>query len=390
MRAAAVQRWATVGVFTVLPVAGLVNGAIYAGLLFGLGLIVTGAGWIARGGAAVPDRPLLVLALLLAGWAWMSVAWSVAPGESVHRALQFTAILAGALLLATAPVERGVPVNLFPLMLAALALGGMVLAGDKLAGYPLQHVLSAKAAYPDSKYNRGLDYFSLLVWPMLACGALSGHRRRDLLLACLLAALLAADGRSTTAKLALAAGAIIYAAARAAPRITGRGMLIGTAVLAATLPAWLRLAAQHRTAVAGSIKASGIHRLEIWDYLTARVAERPLLGWGIGAAHDVPIRPGELAHYHYVTGQAVYPHQQWLELWLELGAVGAALALALAVLALRRIGHLPPRTRPFALAACTAALAVTCSNFEITTDSWWAALAGTAFLTRAAARLEAA
>jgi O-antigen ligase len=193
-----------------------------------------------------------------------------------------------------------------------------------------------------------------------------------------------------TASVALLLGAVAFALVVVLPRAVPRLAAGAQTLLMITLPVWLRLAASHRAAFATHIKASGIHRLEIWDYMTARVAERPVLGWGLGAANAVPIRPEELSHYRFVTPQGVYPHQQWLELWLEVGVVGVLIALAAALLVLGRIDRLPPHTREFGFAAFATAMTISFSNFEITTDSWWAALAGTAFLIRTAARLEAA
>jgi O-antigen ligase len=388
--AGAVRSAAPLWVFAALPSAGLVNGALYAPLLFGFAIAVTLAAWAADGTPPRADGALLVLAGLLVALGWASVAWSVAPAESARRALQLTLIAAASLLLLAVPSADGaVAKKLFPVMLAALAVGALTMVADRALGYPLQHLMAAKATYPVAKYNRGLDYFSLLAWPMLACGAVA-RRGRELVLAALLAALLAVAGRSTTAPVALLCGAAGYGLAVFWPRHVARVATLAVTLMAVTLPVWLRIAAAHRAGLAGHIKASGMHRLEIWDYMTARVMERPLLGWGLAAANAVPIRPAELAHYRFVVPQGVYPHQQWLELWLELGVVGALLALALALLVLGRIARLPPRTRAFGFAAFAAALAVSFSNFEITTDSWWAALAGTAFLLRAAARLEAA
>jgi O-antigen ligase len=98
-----------------------------------------------------------------------------------------------------------------------------------------------------------------------------------------------------------------------------------------------------------------------------------LLGWGIGDANTIPN-----AYLH--NGHGVYPHNQWLELWVEIGAIGAIIGLALALLTLRRIGRLAPPIRPYALAAFAAAVVISCVNFEVTTDSWWAALAASAWL----------
>jgi len=57
------------------------------------------------------------------------------------------------------------------------------------------------------------------------------------------------------------------------------------------------------------------------------------------------------------------------------------LALALALLALARIRRsLTPEVQPFGHAAFASALTISLANFEITTDSWWAALVASAYL----------
>jgi O-antigen ligase len=84
-----------------------------------------------------------------------------------------------------------------------------------------------------------------------------------------------------------------------------------------------------------------------------------------------------MAGYLYVSPDGVYPHNQWIEAWLELGLPGVLLGLALVWLALRRCRS------AYAIAAVAAALVMSGLNFEITTDSWWAALAASALLFRA-------
>jgi O-antigen ligase len=108
------------------------------------------------------------------------------------------------------------------------------------------------------------------------------------------------------------------------------------------------------------------------------------LGWGFATAKLVPIRAAEMRGYVWVDPHGVYPHNQVLQLWLETGLLGAALGAVFVLLVLRRIARLPPRIYPFACAAFAAAFAVSASSFELTTDSWWAALALTAILLRLA------
>ena len=88
----------------------------------------------------------------------------------------------------------------------------------------------------------------------------------------------------------------------------------------------------------------------------------------------------ELRHYVILNGNNIYAHDQWLELWVETGAFGAALGLVFSILVLHRIRRTSPAVRPFAYAAFGAGVLISCVNFEVMTDSWWAAVAASGFL----------
>lgn len=81
-------------------------------------------------------------------------------------------------------------------------------------------------------------------------------------------------------------------------------------------------------------------RIEIWDQAARRTFEKPLLGWGLDSASKLPNRnevtvityvpdPKPIAHLH--------PHNAPIQIWFELGAVGAAMAAALFAFFYRRI-----------------------------------------------------
>ena len=55
-------------------------------------------------------------------------------------------------------------------------------------------------------------------------------------------------------------------------------------------------------------------RVAIWRFTTERVVERPWLGWGMDASR---MWPGVIP---------LHPHNAALQVWLELGVVGAACA----------------------------------------------------------------
>jgi len=376
-------QWPAIVVFAALPTVGLVAGPSYAVLIFGLAVVQLAQGVFVNGRSTTVaiDPALCLLAAGFATLCWASMSWSIDPTHSLHGALQVTAIMVGALaLLAALPPTYETTDLLLRVLVIATILGATIIVADSLFSYRFEAWVTGRTnVTAATKYNRGIDYLGLIAWPQFAFLALRRRYRETVLLAvCLLAILLI--GASLAARVAAVSGVLVFALAFWLPRIVAPLLACSTTVLAAGLPFALRVMANHRAALAPYLKPSGLQRLEIWDYMTARVFEHPLLGWGIAAANAVPVTPAEISSYVFRDTPGTYPHNQWLELWVETGAVGAALGLAFALVVIHRIQRVAAPSRPFAYAAFASAVAVSCVNFELTTDSWWAAMAATSFL----------
>ena len=376
-----VDQWAPVLVFAALPTLGLAAGPSYSSLIIGLAVVQLLSGLAAGRGLPPIDRPLAAIAGLFLTLCWASVAWSIDQRESMRAALGLTGVLVALLVFRSGRYGRPEAMEtLFRVLLIATLVGIGMARLDIWLGYPLEGVISTKPGFhAATKYNRGVDYLVLIVWPLLA------HvwwRRRWWSMAALglAIAVMLAMTHSLAARVAVAAGMVVLLLAWAAPRLVAIGLGWGAAALVAALPVALRLLAERRAELARFLKPSGVERLEIWDYMTARVFEHPIRGWGLRTSTRVPIRPNELASYIYADPHGIYPHNQWLELWVELGVLGAALGLVFALLLLWRIRGLPDALRPFAYAAFASAMTLASVNYEVVTDSWWCALAASAVL----------
>jgi hypothetical protein len=371
---------ASLGLLAALPLVGLLTGPAYAGLVWALAAVRL----VGRRGAPVVDWPLVNTAWVFLVVCLVGCVFSVAPGHSLREIGQLGLIWAGCLVLLA---DRSMPAAVVKLVFAAISVavlvGVLMLCVDRALGFPLQRHLVSGAVFPETKYNRGVDYLSLLVWPVVGFWVSRGRVWPAIGVAAVVT-VAATAGHSTTARVACVLGLVTWLCARRAPREAARVLIAVVVVLAVSLPLWVHALAADRFVLWHMVKPSFLHRLEIWDYMSDRVFERPWLGWGLGNAHAVPIMPAELSSYTFVDPHGVYPHNQWLELWLETGAVGVAVAVSFAMLAVRRIEGAARGLQPFMLAAGAAALAVSHANFELTTDSWWAALAVTAFLFRLA------
>ena len=355
-------------VFAALPPVGLAIGPAYAPMLFGLATILT----LSRRSWPDFDRALALLALAFLAVCAIGLLWSVSPPFSGRRLGQLAGIWIGCLALLALPdlSEMG-RFWLRRVIYCGIAIAALLLSADTLFDFPLQRLLTGGAANAAYKYNRGLIALVLIAWPTMA----SLSRTRAYIVAPVLGLALLV-GLSSTGLLAFAVSCVIWFIARFTPKAAFWIIGIATTILTLGLPFLLRALSAHRDRLAPLVKSSGLHRLEIWDYMSARILERPLTGWGLGMANQVPIRPEELANYLYVTPDGIYPHNQWIEAWLETGLPGVLLGLALVWLVLKRL------STQYQLAALSAALTVSMLNFEITTDSWWAAVAASALLFR--------
>jgi exopolysaccharide production protein ExoQ len=172
---------------------------------------------------------------------------------------------------------------------------------------------------------------------------------------------------SMGAELAIAAGA---GAAIFTGAFVKRGAAILTVALAAGILAapFIASAPQLETlSQRRDISVSIYHRAAIWHFTAGKILEQPAFGWGMHASRTMPeskrqIAPGaELIPLH--------PHNAALQIWLELGLVGAVAAAA-AMLALGRRIRGDRATRAALAGALLAAVAVGSVGYGIW-QGWW-------------------
>lgn len=86
------------------------------------------------------------------------------------------------------------------------------------------------------------------------------------------------------------------------------------------------------------------HRAMIWSFALDRLAERPVLGWGLDAARAIPGADDNSSHPDCLPPETwglnqimpLHPHNGVMHVWLELGVVGAFLGLGLILSTLRK------------------------------------------------------
>lgn len=377
-------------------------------------LVLTSATLVAsrHAGAPVMAKSIGALAAVAPLLVWMlaSALWSPDGAASVDVALRVSALFAAGILLVASFGLR--PLERLRLPLIATALGfsaaGAVVAVDLVLGGHLALFLHGPRLDdidPALAYGRAATLHAILLPPILVGLRRLGARR--LAAACALFSMVAIlESSSLSAKTALAASLVTFAAVCALPQLRWAGLVLsGFAALALPLifPLSLNVAT---TCWLADHKPSALHRLEIWSFVAEHIAQRPIAGWGLDAARRVPggtapviIRHCDAAEHPdgiALTSQSLplHPHNAVLQVWLELGGIGVALGLGPLILSIwRAFGNPAWRARSIqAMIAgtATAALSVALVSFGIWQEWFVSGLFIAAAFAVLAARLAAA
>jgi len=368
--------WALAAALAVAPFAVVLQNRVMAPIALAGLAGCAGLGWW-RGWRPTGVPMLAWPAIGLLAWMALSMLWAPDAARALDAAARLGVSVALAVLAAEA-LGREAP---SPLVARAAAIGlalGLLAAGfDHLSGNALRGAVRGLPAW-DVTLSFGLKNAaavlalllplgvfapSLPVGPRVALGLAGG------------AVVLMLPGDS--AKIAVLAGLGAGLGGLVLPRATRGGLAAAAVLLVLGLP-WILRAVLPLDA--GGLPESAAHRLLIWDFVSQRIAERPLLGWGMDASRAIPGGTGHpeaamLAEYG-LTAKAgwfagaqllpLHPHNLGLQAWLELGAVGAfLLAALLAALALSATG-------PAACGAYAAGLVVAMLSYGAW-QYWWVA-----------------
>jgi exopolysaccharide production protein ExoQ len=115
------------------------------------------------------------------------------------------------------------------------------------------------------------------------------------------------------------------------------------------------------------VSVSVYHRAAIWHFAAGKILERPALGWGMHASRTMP--DGKVQFAPGAEYLPLHPHNAALQIWLELGLVGA-IAAAAAMLALGRRIRGDRFTRAALAGALLGAFTVGSVGYGIW-QGWW-------------------
>jgi O-antigen ligase len=364
------------GVYALVSTLGLIRGGSWAAVGIVGGILLALVLWVRDGRFPWPEKKTGAVILLFLAYGAGLAFFSPFMDRSLYATLKLGTIFLP-LSFFSAPSLRA-----FGRTLGEYKGGLLYLLAWGLAVVVLELLMASYLfgfdSIPVTKLNRGLSYGLLLVPPLLAGTYGESQKKFFLLLGLTLFSLLLTHSRTT--QLAAVAGTGVFALARFWPLVTTRLVGLGMMVSLAWPIAVKHLYMLYPDMISHKLPFTFAARVEIWDYMSYRIAERPLLGWGLGSSGVVDWLAPHGAGYVYTGANAAHPHNAIIQLWVETGLVGMLFGILAAWAVLSGVGRLKALARPYALASLSMAFVLLLAAYDVWTDSLLTALALTLFL----------
>lgn len=372
----------------ILPVAALAAGLVWV-LAFAAALAVL----VIRIGRRGPLPRSQAIFLSLAGafvvLGFASSLWAIDPARTASTAARVALVAASLALLLDAAIRMPAAARQrFEGWVVAGAVAGVVALTGMVATSGMFEVWFGDARFTGHELdalNRTSAVVAIMVWPVaLAVARRYGRTAAGL---CLVLATLAMVMLSpSTPLIAFLAGVGAFLVAWISQRMARTLIVLAIAASVLAVPFLDRLAPVANEFLLAHMTwpNSEVHRFAIWEFAGQRIMDKPLFGWGLDAARDIPGGAKDVVLFTRADGSTasgpqlpLHTHNALIQVWLETGLAGLALILGIlgaTVRALPRSG--PDRAGPAcAIATMTTGFAIAQLSFGIW-QGWWMASLG--------------
>ena len=361
--------WVGVGAAVLVPIIGWLSPLGFAPLLALMGLLCLPAMRIAD-----EDRPLLIVLLGALVWAAVTTMWSPShPQRADHSVILQVALGLPLFWSAVCGARRADP-RLNNLALKVLAWGlaayGVLLLADTVTNAHFYQYLHERYLAPIridlAQTNVAHSSFVLAVlWPAVLVGGMQRMWQLALLGVAIVGTVLAAHAFGADAPvLAFPLSAMAMLLVWLQPKIGPRVIAGGAAALSFLMPGviWLVRASGDYGVLEHDVQLSWSARMSYWSHTIDWISQQPVLGWGLDASRAMG------------PGIDLHPHNGALQVWLELGLVGAVTAAAFWGLSLIRLQREEPNLEMAGIAGSAATFILFAwVNYGLW-QQWWLAL----------------
>jgi O-antigen ligase len=313
--------------------------------LLGAVIIEHGSGIVLNAVRRTLSTKEAVLAVAFFSWAALSVAWSSEPLVSLH-ALGEVLLPVGAAVILAMLMPNGPP---RPLMIA-LSIGFVIAAACILVelklGYPFRTLVNGRAV--SFVLNRPTLTLLLLYWPILYYWRTTGRNSLAVFLGVLLTATVFTS-TSGASKLGLAAGifGLLLSRMERLRPVTATVTLVAVFFLAQPIFGKVMDRALPESFVELTSSVHSRARIDIWKTFGEIIEHRPFgTGFGTGAVLSQNLVSQNISPELRSHLNAGHPHNNFLQLWVEVGIPGVLIALLIWALVAVRLHRTSQYARP--------------------------------------------
>lgn len=344
-----------------------------------------------------PSMPgLLVWSVLaMAIWAAASLGWSVSFDISwpLVRSLPFT-LLGGVVIVTSLKLldseDRGFVGRL---TVAGFIFGAIMALIDTATGHKIYYAIDVykygggwNGNIAKFVINNGITVLTMFLWPAFLF--LISQNRRDLALVGLIAVIIiAGNGSNFAAIVALGVGLAGVALAYYFPRYIHWVIGTGLTLLILGAPFVMKALPDARTIGKDlpELSYSVYPRLVIWQYAADKILDRPLTGHGIRTSRALNEETEPIWFVYRDNGKIekgntkaipLHPHNGVIQMWLELGGIGALIGLGVVLSVLGGIKNYLSAPLPKALmyGAFLSSMCLVSVSYGLWQNWWMGAL----------------
>jgi O-antigen ligase len=208
------------------------------------------------------------------------------------------------------------------------------------AFYSLKFLYKKEHIYNLTDLNRGASYISMLFWPLLAYLLL---RKQKLLAVGLfiitLATLLRMESQSSWVAMICASFATLFICFTGKKGLNIIMVIAVIAVPMVAITAKIADPAKIFADVPHIPNSASEYRVYIWNFTAQKAYEKAIFGWGLDSSRSIPVKDSD----YFLGGRyplPMHPHNNVLQMWLELGIVGILLFIAFVLSILQTIKNI--------------------------------------------------
>jgi hypothetical protein len=337
-------------------------------------------------------QPVTLAALGFGIWSLIACAWSASPLTGLTKVVLYFGLV-GVFLSGRSAIETLDRQALHAIargIIAGLLIGAVYLCVETVTSrgvtrFLWEHFESLRPDDPkhirfykghvswvsDANINRVTAVFTMFLLPalLLSSGILKGRLKTvAVVLFAFTAALLLLKTRHQTSQIAIVAGVGLFALASVSV-FAARQIAIGGWIVATALMLPLAITAYNSGLHQSSwLFQTAQQRVVIWGFTAEQAFQQPIFGVGTNSTpaldeqRTVKIKP---RGYTTALETRAHPHNVYLQVWYELGAIGAFLFGLLGLAKIEHILVFSERARPYALAQLATTAAIIGSSYGL-------------------------